>query len=220
MKYIKKLILSLLALAFIAGSTVPALAKDGTDDNGSDSTSSQTGTTPEARQETHAPVVNARVEHETELKNRDRAESIINELKDKNKKEVPDGTKRQNCENEKGGIKTKAGTLGTNAARYESKLDTTLQRAEDYQKTNNLTVTNWDSLVSAATAAQSKAAASVAALKALNVTIDCTQPSVATQVATIKAAALQARTDLLAYKQSVIALLTALENAKDQGAQQ
>jgi hypothetical protein len=231
MKYRKPFTLSLVALAIVGVFAVPALAKDGADDtttsgdssrthtSSGDGSSSNTAPTTKSEDKSRTTIVNSRLQQEAELKNRTNAQSIVQEMKDKNEQKTSDSKKRQNCDTEKGGIKTKTATLGTNASRYLEKLDAALQRAEAYQQTKHLTVADWDMLVATATTAQTNATASVAALKALNVTIDCTQPSVATQVATIKAAATQARTDLKAYKQAVIAVLKTLENTKEQGEQ-
>jgi hypothetical protein len=165
---------------------------------------------------TSMPEVNTELEHETEIKDKANGQSDLVDMQ-KNGQKNSDSVKKQNCENDKHGITTKATALGTNAERYQAKIDKIFQQTEDFQKTNNITVTNFDTLILNAKKAQTQAVASIAALKAVNVTIDCTQPSVAGDVATIKAAASQARTDLRAYKQAVIDLLTALENTKVEG---
>ena len=71
-----------------------------------------------------------------------------------------------------------------------------------------------DALTETSCTAKATAAASQAALQAVTPTVDCGSTSVAQDVATFKAAAEQARTDLKTYKTAVKALVTALQAAR------
>jgi hypothetical protein len=159
-------------------------------------------------QETHAAEVSS---HKDALETE--TETEINDLlKDHPKHSVNE--RQKNCQAAEHGLETKFQSLSTNATSFQTKIDAALSNAITYQKDNNLTVTNFAQLVADAQAAQSKAAASVSVLSGLSPTLDCTQPTVATNVANFKVAVKQAKTDLLVYKDAVKAVLQALEAAK------
>ena len=122
--------------------------------------------------------------------------------------------RQKNCQAAEHGLETKFLSLSMNATSFQTKIDTALANAITYQKDSNITVTNFDQLVAVAQSAQSKAAASASVLNGLSPKLDCTQSTVATNVANFKIAAKQAKTDLFAYKDSVKAVLQALEEAK------
>ena len=184
------------------GGTTPT-----TESNTKDSSTLQ-GQETKVEQETHATEVSS---HKDTLETE--AETEINGLlKDHSKHSSTD--RQKNCQAAEHGLETKFQSLSTNATSFQTKIDTALANAITYQKDNNLTVTNFAQLVADAQAAQSKAAASVSALNDLNPTLDCTQSTVATDVASFKVAAMQAKTDLLAYKDAVKTVLQALEAAK------
>ena len=124
------------------------------------------------------------------------------------------------CEARKKGIETRTAALVKNAQNSLSRINKVLTEVEAYQKTNNITVPNFDALVTATTTAQATATTSVQALAAVNPTIDCTSTSAASQLATFKAALTQSRTDLIAYRTAVQNVLTAVENANGTGSQQ
>jgi ribosomal protein L19E len=131
------------------------------------------------------------------------------EHKAKNKEE-----RQKTCETRKGKFEARASAMVKNAQKHQLRIDGVLSKAVDYKTTNNLTVTDYDALLAAATAAQATSQASVTALKNLQPTLDCTNESVASNIAAFKAATDQARSDLNAYKKSARALFTAIENAK------
>lgn len=117
----------------------------------------------------------------------------------------------KNCQAAKNGLQTKLTNLQKNAAAHKAFIDSVYSQALAYQQQNNLNPTGFSALVSAANAAQAKAAVSVAALNGLLVNLDCSSGSVAQNVATFQAAAQQARNDLLTYRNAVQAVLQALQ---------
>ncbi|HZP55831.1 MAG TPA: hypothetical protein VFB03_03630 [Candidatus Saccharimonadales bacterium] len=121
--------------------------------------------------------------------------------------------KAKNCQAAKHGLETKLNQIQKNGSAFETKIDSFFQKGLDYQKNHNVSPANFDQLVSTANDAQAKAKASVDALKSLNVNIDCTTDTVAQNVATFRAATSQAKTDLLAYKAAVKAVLKSLISA-------
>ena len=118
------------------------------------------------------------------------------------------------CTAHKQGLTTKFNAIDTNSQRIQDKIDGIFAEAQAYQKANNLSPANFDSLVTAATAAQTASNASIAALKDVTPTLDCNSTSVASDVATFKAAASKTRDSLKAYRTAVKAVPQALETAK------
>ena len=74
-------------------------------------------------------------------------------------------------------------------------------------------VANYDTLVATAKTKQAAAQSAVNELKALDVTIDCTQPDPASTVATLKAAVQKARSALQDYRASIKDVVVALKGA-------
>lgn len=159
-------------------------------------------------------------ETEVEAGIHQRGAELLNEAEKNHKNGKSSAQTQKVCENRKHGIQTKTGTLVANAQASLNRINKVLTQIENYQKANNLTVANWDSLIASSTAAQSQATASVQALAAVNPTLDCTSTSAAAELATFKAAVAQARTNLLAYRSAVKDVLVAVENAKSSGGQQ
>lgn len=164
----------------------------------------------------------AEVEHES---NQDAKHTLENSLESegddvinnllKDHKKHSDDERKKNCQAAEHGLENKLQNLSTNATAFQKRIDTALTLAIAYQKDNNINVANFDQLVTAAQTAQGKAAASVSVLNGLSTNLDCTQNTVASNVAQFQVAAKQARTDLLSYKTAVRAVLQALEMAKE-----
>ena len=149
----------------------------------------------------------------TEDTNKTEAHNLLKDLRTAHKEHTAEQRKK-NCTAAKDGLEKKLSNLGKNAAKYKTRVDNVFTKAQNYQKNNNVTVDNWDALVTAATDAQTKAAASVAALQSLDVNLDCSASNVADNVATFRTAAKQARDDLKSYKMAVKDLVKALIDAK------
>ncbi len=215
-----------LVLASTALVAVPVLAEDGSS-GGSGSSNSTSGTSGsgdstsstsggETQPEPAPPTgTKTSTESETEHETTARHEGLLmlQELRLKNKTHT-EAERKLACESHKKGLSNKFLRINTETASFNSKIDAFLARAETYQKTNNVTVANWNSLVAAADAANTTSESSLAALKDLTPTVDCNGTSVAQDVATFKSAAQQARTDLQAYKAAVRAVVKALLDAK------
>lgn len=225
----KKLAAALAIVILSVGAyTVPALAKDGISDD-TNSTTTTTHTTDsnteskdsttsnstahkeqvaKVEQETHKPEVES---HKDTLETE--TETEINDMV-KNHSKHSDADRQRNCQAAQQGLETKFQNVSNNATSFQTKIDTAFANAVAYQKDHNITVADFDQLVATATAAQSKAAASVSVLNGLSPTLDCTQSTVSTTVAKFKVAAKQAKTDLLAYKDAVKAILQAIQAVK------
>src|SRR3569833_2227800 len=235
MKRLKLIILTLTSLTLLA---LPSLAYadhgsgGGDDNNGSvdsatststssnDSTTSTTSVATETRHGGSNKTSLARAysqsndsEQETETKEskaKTEGQALVDALL-KTEKKHSESERAKNCQAAQKGLTTKLTNLQKNAASYQSTEDAIYQKALDYAQTNNLNPSGIDQLEATANADKTTAAASVGALGGLSVTLDCTSNTVATNVATFRAAASQARSDLLAYKTAVKAVLMALE---------
>ncbi len=233
MQQIKRLLVLIVATGAVSGLVaVPALARNGADDPAvGTATNTTTTTEPSSGGVTSAAVAPIRTEIEvhdlaavnaevktsikTEVETEVEVEShkTIEDLK-KTEKEHTKEDRQKSCTVAEHGLETKIASLSKNATAFQVRVDNALTMAIAFQKDNNLTISNFDTLLSAAEAARTQAASSVSVLSALNTNLDCTQPDVAQKIAEFKIAAGKARTDLKAYKTAVKAILAALEVAK------
>ena len=123
--------------------------------------------------------------------------------------------KRQKvCENRKNGLQTKFTRIATNSQRFQSRIDDVYAKALVYQTDKAITSPELIDLIAAADDAKTQAGVSVLALQdAKPTTLDCKNVDVATDVASFKESAVQARDDLKTYKQAVLDVLKSLKAA-------
>jgi hypothetical protein len=180
-----------LVLAVTTLVSVPVFAQHGSDDGTGDvatsgtsgshdgttsgATTTTTGTTTETETETH---------DQTELHHQ--GSQLVTELEKENHGTKTAEEKTKACESHKHGLTTKFSRITANSQKLEDKIGTFLTRAETYQSTNNITVTDWTTLVSNADAAKTKVDTSIANLKAVTPTMDCNSTTVAQDVPTSK----------------------------------
>lgn len=234
-----KLLLLALPVAVLIGSSLalPVYATDGDSSGGSNSGSSGSGSSGSSGSDDQKPETegdgehnrlfnapddstNSGSVHQKREQARERAKDLISEAKDQRKEElksITDEKRQKRCEARKTGIINRTDKLTDAAKRHLAKVDGVFAKVKAYKESANLTVDNYDELVSKATAAQTAAKTSVEALESVQITsIDCTAGTVADDVATFKAAVTQARTDLKTYRQSVKDLLSAVASAKEE----
>lgn len=147
---------------------------------------------------------------------RHRTNEMMEGLMAKHKNRQSDVARQRKCQAAKHGMQTKLGNMQRNTAKHKALIDSIYGKVLAYQQRNNVNPANFDTLVSTANDAQAKAGQSVSVLNDLSVNLDCADNSVATNVASFKVAAQQTRSDLLTYRKSVIAVLQALQSAKQQ----
>lgn len=150
--------------------------------------------------------------HKAEM--RQRGKEILAELKKEGRAERNDSQREKACLNRKDNVDQRSQRLIKRAQNLQIRFDAVLKGATNFQQANNLTSDTITSLVSAAEAAKSQAATSRATMLVLKPGLDCTQPTAVNDVATFQAAAETARQDFKAYKSAVRALLVALQDAK------
>lgn len=156
---------------------------------------------------------NSETTHTVQTKVQERAQEIIDKVKTETKTHTA-AQREQYCTAHKQGLETKLQNLQNTAQQLQSKIDNVLTQATAYQQANNLTVSNYASLLATAQSDQATSASGVTALAGLSPSIDCNSTSVSTDVATFKAATEQERTALLSYRDAVKNLVQALLTAK------
>ena len=117
------------------------------------------------------------------------------------------------CEARQKSIDTRTANYGAAAQRHLEVFNSIFTKVQQFHDSKQLTVSNYEALVAAATAKQSAAQSAVTALQALDVTIDCTQSDPASTVATIKSAVADARSSLQAYRSALKDVVVALKGA-------
>lgn len=98
------------------------------------------------------------------------------------------------------------------AEKHQAVFDKIYDRVKAFHDSKNLSVTDYDALIAKADAAKVTASDSIASLKKLNITVDCSDPTaVATQVAAFKEALGQTRDSLKAYRTSIKNITVAIK---------
>lgn len=122
--------------------------------------------------------------------------------------------KQKTCEAHKQGLTKKFERITANSEKIKTHIDDVFTKVQAFQTENNLSVSNYADLVTAATAAQTAAAESITSLKEVTPSVDCNSTSVAADVATFKVAGQDTRDTLKEYRTAVKAIVQALHKAK------
>lgn len=216
-----------IAFSFALIAIVPASAQHGADDGvsgGSSSSGSGSGSGSGATTTTTTTTAQQRLDDSRQrLEEKRKAnEAAHPELESESSKSIEQlrqqrGQKsteerKKQCVAHQKGLNQKFSKIGTNVQRIQTKIDTIYSRAQKYATDNNLNPDGYQTLVANADAAKAASAKSIADLKQVTPTnVDCSNPNVAQDVATFKAAAQNTRTNLKAYKTAVKAVLNALQ---------
>ena len=226
------------AAALLLLISVPAFAEHGSSSGSGDSVASPTTSSDSlgaTTTEQHSGRLASRssdttpkteVENETEMKTAEvedgnsdtevhtRGAKILADAKKSHKTEKTADAKKKSCETHKQGIENKFTHISVNSEKIQAKIDGILAKAQDFKTSKNVELANYTELLSAATTAQANSVASIAALKAMQPTLDCNNTSVASDIAMFKASSEQTRDNLKTYRTAVKALLIALSDVK------
>jgi hypothetical protein len=228
MKQIKLPLTSLLVLAtaLVLAAGTPAFAHEigsADDSTTSSSSGSGSGSNSGSGKAAHATTVVKTSDDGTGTEV-ETHHSSVSELKQKSqtelaehkqgKKAQTDDQRKKVCEARKQGLTNRSTRIVTNSKRIQARIDGILQKATDYKTDKNLDPTDWDALVAAAETAKENSSTSIANLESVEPTVDCNNVSVASDVATFKAAAAETRDNLKAYRDSVKAVLKSLAEVK------
>jgi hypothetical protein len=195
-----------LILALAAALTL-SLAGTAAAEHGSGSSSTNSGQS--AENETEITV--ATVSNTGELHKKGADE--LNTLRAQHKEQSADHRKNV-CEAHKQGLETKFTNIVNNSQKIQDRITSVFDKAVAYKTDNNLSPTNFDDLVAKAQAAKQDSADSIANLKAVTPSLDCNNVSVASDVATFKAAAKETRDNLKAYRSAVKAVVKSILDTK------
>lgn len=186
-----------------------------TSHSGSGSGSGSTPTTQSTETEHTTEAQNAE-DSANEVELHKKGNDMVAELRKehtKDKVKTPQEHKKV-CEAHKKGLQTKFTSIVGNSQRAQTRIASIHSKADNFQETEKVQVENFASLQATAEAAEAKSSASIGALQAVTPSLDCNNVSVASDVATFKAAAEKTRHDLKEFKSAVQAELHSLETAK------
>lgn len=213
----KMFIIMVAVLAITPVMSVSARSMDDVNENrvNTESSSSASEQTSEG-EKTQTKLETEKQEIETR---KSKMQEQINERSKEIEKEGPkekksDEKRKKLCSEKKKGVETKLSRITSNAQKHQDRISAYLDKIIVYKTEKNITSTDIDNAITAANEAKLTSAATVAALKDLSTTINCDSPTVASDLATFKAAAEQTRNNLKAFKTSVVAVHTAVEQAK------
>lgn len=130
-----------------------------------------------------------------------------------NIKEHTQAQKQKSCEAHKVEINKRVDNYAKAAQRHLDVFNSIFTKVQAFETKKQLDVPTYDALVAAAKTKQAAAQTAVDTLKALDISIDCTQPDPATSVATVKTATANARTTLHDYRKAIKDVVVALKGA-------
>ncbi len=135
------------------------------------------------------------------------------QTKRQNVKEHTAEQKQKACEAHAKEINKRATNYAAAAQRHLDVFNAIFTKVQAFQTNKQLNVTGYDALVATATAKQAAAQTAVDNLKALDVSIDCTQTDPASTVATLKTTTAATRSALQDYRKSIKDIVVALKGA-------
>jgi hypothetical protein len=223
----KRILMSAVALLLVCGVSLQgaALAHDGVDDSasgssspgssGSDGTAS-ISSSGGSESENETTTENETHTQQTDLlmrKFRDQGKVKLQQT-ESSKTRHTQQQRQKSCQARSTALTNHMKNAVTAAGKHKQVFDNIYTKVKSFHDSKNLTVADYDQLVTAADAAQADAAAKIAALKALNIKVDCTQvDSLTTNVSAFREAVSATRDSLKSYRKSIVSLITALKGA-------
>jgi hypothetical protein len=201
----KRFVFSLSTLIFFSGialATAPVYARSASAHDAVEATStSTTGTETETEVETHGQDLAQQF--------RQQAKAKIAAAKSQHSL----AQKQQACTARQAGLTKRMANAVRNATVIKGVIDDKFTKVQDFYTAKNLNVTDYDTMKTAVSDAQAKAADSLSALQATDVTIDCTAGTAAETVSAFQAAVSSTRDSLKAYRTSLVDLINSLKGA-------
>jgi lysyl-tRNA synthetase class II len=210
----KRLILSLAALLVVCGSSLSGgavLAEHGGNSGSSENETKVSTTSTDTESETEVET-----QHSDTLREQFRAQAkakVESTVKAKTETKTHE-QKQQACSARKANLTKRMNNSVAAAERHKAVFDKIYTRVQNFYTDKKLNVANYDTLKTSADTAKQDAADQIAALKSLDVTVDCTQAdSLATNISAFQSAVKSTRDSLKAYRKSLVDLITALHGA-------
>lgn len=183
-------------------------------DQTSDTSGSHDGTSGSSEVETTSETTTENsTETETEVHMLEGKAKNMLATERKNGEKHSEQQRQSSCKAHQAEINNRVSNYSVAAQRHLTVFEGILTKVQNFYTTKKLNVSNYDTLLAAAQSKQADAQTAVDALKALNVSIDCTQPDPAQSVATVKTAVSNARSALQAYRAAIKDLIVALQGA-------
>ncbi len=197
----KRMILSVFSLLFVfalaGGSVAMARETEGSDDSATHE-SSET--------KTRAHDLTERFKKKAD----DRLKTAREKVKEKTHEE-----RQKSCEARKSGLTNRMNNKVAHAEKHKTTFDNIFTRVKKFHDEKNLNTPDYDALVAKVNTAQADAASNIAALKALDVSIDCTQPKVADSVSSFREAVNATRESLKNYRIALKDLIKAVHDSSE-----
>jgi hypothetical protein len=212
---------SLASIVVLAAAPV-AYASHGSDDGSDDSTSTsqqtddQSGDTSQEDQATEVDDnggANETEVHHQALLFRQMGMEKMQQARE-NHSTLKAAKRQKVCEHIQNAVNHKLKAFDNHASTYLTRLNSVFTKLQAYQTKNNLPVSNYTDLVSAATTAQNNATVSVDALNSLGSTLDCSSSDPGAMLSGVKEGAASARDALKAYRTSLKNIVVALAHAQ------
>lgn len=121
--------------------------------------------------------------------------------------------RQQACNARKANLERRMGNAVTQAEKHKQVFDKIYSRVKDFYTTKNLNVSNYADLTAKVDTAAANAQASIDALKALDISVDCTSQTVANSVSAFQQAVSSTRDSLKAYRAALVDLINSLKGA-------
>lgn len=203
-----------LLLAFTTLAAVPVFASQGSGEVQKVSATSATTTSPSGSgdkttgTETEVSTASTVASDDSQTAElHSKGKTLVAELQKVHPSKLTATERQKVCEVHKQGLTNKFTVITRNSQSYQTRIDDVLAKALAFQASKGISSTQLTTLIVTANTAKDTSVTSIANLKALVPKIDCNNVSVAQDVATFKAATTQTRTDLMAYKTAVKAVV-------------
>jgi hypothetical protein len=216
----KRVTASMVALLLVSGAGLQgaAFAQHGSSElgDGTDSHHSGRAESHDITETSSSSTTAAETETETQQTN-----TLVEQFRDKGRAKVEtkvqehsQAERQKSCDARKGALTRRMNNAVTAAQRHKEVFDKIYTRVKSFHDSKQLNVTNYDTLKSAVDTAQADSAAKIAALKALDVNVDCTQvDSLTNNVSSFREAVSSTRDSLKSYRKALVSLVTALKGA-------
>jgi hypothetical protein len=219
----RRLIVAVAALLVVCGASLSgsALAEHGSGSGSHDSTESGTevktvSTSGSGEVETETEPATEQEVHKSEtlreqFKQTAKAQ-VQTKAEDKSKTHTAE-QRQKACTARKANLTNRMNNAVAAAQRHKDNFDKIYAKVKTFHDSKNLNTPNYDALVAAADAAGSDSVSKIAALKALDITVDCTQTdSLATNISAFQTAVKSTRDSLKDYRKAIVSLITALHD--------
>ncbi|HSW78607.1 MAG TPA: hypothetical protein VLF88_01125 [Candidatus Babeliales bacterium] len=121
--------------------------------------------------------------------------------------------RQKSCEARKSSLEKRMTNAVAHAKKHKAVFDKMFTRVQNFYTTKKLNVTDYDSHKANVVTAQTNAQASIDALAALDVNVDCSSQNVADSVSAFQQAVKTSRDSLKAYRTTLVDLINSLKGA-------